>query len=108
MEEFCKYCGICCFLYKGKWRSSDSYKEAIHEGLFEGDLNQYGVKPLESINGSCEFLGENGCIIERSKRPKGCLDFECKMLKEYKYGNKEEAKKQLPEFIKANNKKIYK
>ena len=83
MEEFCKHCPVCCcYIYR---KCKDVKK--IQQILFDGDLDQFGVEPLERIGDKCEFLGKNGCIINRNKRPKPCLEYECSLLKEYKKGN---------------------
>lgn len=100
MEEFCKHCGECCIIYKN-CKTSDDIK-TIRDKLI-GDLYQYDVEPRESIDGKCEFLGENGCIIERLKRPSICLQYECSMLREYKSGNKN-ALKSLINMNKRNTK----
>jgi len=88
MEEFCKLCTVsCCYIYR-----NCKSKEHVREIIFNGDLNQYGVAPLKQEGDKCEFLGENGCIIEKSKRPKICLDYECPILRAYKAGDKDAAK----------------
>lgn len=83
MEEFCKDCTFCCHIYKASLPD-----EIIKEKLLGKDLSVYGVEPLKRVGDRCEFLGENGCIIERSKRPLNCLAAKCKALKLYEEGIK--------------------
>lgn len=77
--EFCAKCrGKCCHIYKDK---SPEHFEFIQKAFFKKDISQFGVEPLEIVDGRCNFLGENGCIIERSKRPEQCLKYKCDDLK---------------------------
>ena len=83
LEELCANCGKCCMIYN-QGRHSPSSKKHIREVMF-GDIYQYGVEPMLDNGEKCDFLGKNGCIIERSKRPEICLKFECGKYKELKY-----------------------
>ena len=93
-SSYCKEClKICCYWYERyyppqtnsfeelsryyhKWETEDWDKEA---------LEKYGVKMIYDIRkehrAACEFLGNDGCIIERNRRPIRCNEYLCAKLK---------------------------
>lgn len=97
--ELCKKCGgKCCKFYPGIAIPSDfgntkeeilnNLTEAFKSGLWTIDwLNrkneEYFVRPAikgkeflifdHSISGECVFLNTNGCKLDESNRPSGCL-----------------------------------
>ena len=93
-SSYCKEClNNCCYWYERlyppqlntfleltiyfhKWKTDDWEQEA---------LDKYKVKPLYDIKkehrAACEFLGPDGCIIERELRPKRCVEYLCSKLK---------------------------
>lgn len=63
-----------------KWKTNDWYNES---------MEKYKVYPLYDSqlnidNPACEFLGPNGCIIERNLRPLACRAYFCEKFPEHK------------------------
>jgi hypothetical protein len=80
-EEFCEECGgECCNIYD-LFITGDNI-ELKRESFFK-DRDQFGVEPLERVEGKCEYLGEKGCIIKKENRPTQCLSYECDKLKKF-------------------------
>lgn len=103
-EIFCAKCSRCCHIYLFRNQPLEEVKKKAHKLIFNNDIDQYGVEPLKSEWGRCEFLGENGCIIPREKRPIVCLEWECLELEKFNAGDKDID----PPFKKEDLKKYYK
>ncbi len=82
-EEFCAECGgDCCNIYDLFITGTDDEIKLKRESFFK-KKDQFRVKPLDRVDGRCEYFGENGCIIKRENRPSPCLGYECDDLKRH-------------------------